>query len=173
MKPNIEMTKNTMILMAGIAASGLLFFLLIRPASLRVSKVSQEVKVLDSELIGVREALKRGNNLDQERHLLKRNEVSVALNEIMRAGADLNIDFLSTNPQQIHQPQGSKHPILPINLEIQSTYKNLGLFFGILERLNKSIVTVREFTIERRQEILPEIHTELIVDIYLKEGEGE
>ena len=173
MRPNIEMTKNAMILMVGIILSGLIVYLLIRPASIKVNKVKQEVDVLNSELIGVREALRRGNTLDQERHLLKRNEVSVALNEILKAGADLNIEFLSTSPQQIQKLQKSKYPILPIKLEIQSTYEDLGLFFGVLEKLDKSIVTIREFSSEQRQEILPEIYTELTVDIYLKEGESE
>lgn len=173
MKLNIEKNKKTMIVIAGFTAIGVLFFTLIWPLSIKVSNISQDVKTLDDELANVRDDLKKGNKLDQDRHLLKRNEISVAINEIIKAGADLNINFLSTNPQQIQKLQESKYPILPINLEIRSTYKNLGLFFGVLETLNKSIVTVREFSIERRQEILPEIQTDLIIDVYLKEGEGE
>jgi len=72
LKPNIEMNKKTMIGIAGFVVIGALFFLLIRPLWGKINKISQELKVLDSELVGVREAVKKGHNLDHAGHLLRR-----------------------------------------------------------------------------------------------------
>lgn len=173
MKLNIEMDKRTTILIGAIVAVGIVFFLFIKPLWSKVSSVSQEVKVLNNELSNVRKALKKGKNLSGGgRHPLSRAEVSVAINEIMEVGASLNIDFFSTSPQQIQKIQGSKYPVLPISMELQSTYENFGAFLGALKNLSKSIVTVKQFSIKRKPAILPEISVGLIVEIYLKEGEG-
>ena len=172
MKPNIGIDKRAILLISGIALVGIVFFLFIKPLWSKVSGVSQEVKTLDSQLINIREALKGGKNLIKDRHPLSRGEVSVAINEIMEVGASLDIDFFSTSPQKVQKLKGSKYPVLPIRLEMRSTYKNFGIFLGSLENLNKSIVTVRQFNIERQPILLPEIQTELVVEIHLKEDEG-
>jgi len=172
MKPNIEIDKRTIILISGIALAGIVFFLFIKPLWSKVSDVSQEVKTLNSQLGSVREALKGRKNLNKDRHPLSRGEISVAMNEIMEVGASFNIDFFATSPQQIKKLKGSKYPVLPIRLEMKSTYENFGVFLGALENLNKSIVTVRQFNIDRQPILLPEIRVELVVEIHLKEGAG-
>lgn len=173
MKPNIEIDRKTIILISGVALAGIVFFLFIKPLWSKASSISQEVKVLSSELSDIRDALKKDTTLHKSRHPLSRGEVSAAINEIMEAGASFNIDFFTTNPQKIQKLENSKYPILPIRLEMQSTYENFGVFLGALERLDKSIVTVRQFDITRKPIILPDISVELVLEIHLKEGEGE
>jgi len=173
MKPNIEIDRKIIILISGVALAGIVFFLFIKPLWSKASSISQEVKVLSSELSDIRDALKKDTTLNKSRHLLSRGEISAAINEIMEAGASLDIDFFTTNPQKIQKLQNSKYPILPIRLEMQSTYENFGIFLGSLERLDKSIVTVRQFDIIRKPIILPDISIELVLEIHLKEGEGE
>ena len=158
--------------MSGAVLAGIVFFLFVKPLWVKVSDVSQEVKTLNSQLGSVRESLKGGKNFNKDRHPLSRGEVSVAINEIMEIGASFDIDFFATSPQQIQKLKGSKYPVLPIRLATRSTYENFGVFLGALEDLNKSIVPVRQFKIDRQPIILPEIRIELVVEIHLKEGEG-
>ena len=96
----------------------------------------------------------------------------MAINEIMEVGASLDIDFFATSPQQIQKLKGSKYPVLPIRLEMQSSYENFGAFLGALENFDKSIITVKQFEIDRKPIILPDITVELVIEIHLKEGEG-
>ena len=173
MKPNIEIDKRTIILLSGAVLAGIVFFLFIKPLWAKASSVSQEAKVLSSELSRVREALARGSDFNKGRHPLTRGKVSEAINEIMEVGASLDIDFFATSPQQIQKLKGSKYPVLPIHLEMQSTYENFGVFLGALEDFDKSIITVKQFEINRKPIILPDITVELVVEIHLKEGEGE
>lgn len=172
MKLNIDMDKRTIIFISAVVAVVVVFFLFIRPLWSKASSVSREARVLNDELSGIREALAQGSDFSKDRHPLSRGEVSVAINEIMELGASLDIDFFSTSPQQIQKSEGSKYPVLPIRLQMQSTYKSFGVFLGDLENLDKSIVTVRQFDITRNPMILPEISAELMVEIHLKEGEG-
>jgi len=172
MKPNIKISKRTIILISGVILAGMVFFLFIKPLWTKATSVSQEVKVLNGELSGVREALAQSSNLNKDRHPLSRGEVSVAINEIMEAGASLDIDFFSTSPQQVQKLKGSKYPVLPIRLAMRSTYEKFGIFLGALENLNKSIVTVKQFNIDRQPILLPEIRVDLVIEIHLKEGEG-
>lgn len=173
MKTNFEMDKKTLILIAGMVAAGLVIFLVIGPLFGKACKAAEELKALDSELADVREALEKGKTIDRKGHLLTRAEVSRAIDEITKVGASLNIDFLLTSPQPIQRPQGRKNPVLPIRMEIQSKYKDLGFFLGSLENLKESVLTVREFSIVRKEKILPKVYTYLVVEIYLEEGEGE
>jgi len=172
MKLNIEMNKRAIILISAVAVVGIIFVLFIQPLWSKVSGVSQDVKALNRELSSVRTMIKESKNFSSNRHPLSRGEVSVAINEIMELGASLDIDFFATSPQQIQKTQGSKYPVLPISMELQSTYENFGVFMGALENLSKSIVTVKQFNIERKPILLPKIAVGLIVEIHLKEGEG-
>lgn len=172
MKLNMEMDRKTVILIAGAAAAGMISFLAIGPLSGKVRRAAREVMALDNELAAVREAFKGAGRSGREGRLLTRAEVSGAIDEMTNAGAVLNINFLSTSPQQIEKPKGSKYSVLPIRMELQSEYKDLGLFLGALEGLKESIVTVKSFRVKTSQEVLPQVKTELVVEIYLKEGEG-
>jgi len=173
MKHTIEKNRRMIIIIGAVIASGVIIIFLIKPLWSKVSSVSRGVELLNNGLSNVRKTLKGGSkDLKPERHPISRREVSVAINEIMEVGVSLDIDFFATSPQQIQISEGSKYPVLPIRMELQSSYKNFGMFLGALENLSKSIVTVKQFSINRKPILLPEIIVELVVEIHLKEGEG-
>jgi len=172
MIPSIELNKKTVILIAFPILVILIIIVFIGPLFTKAKNVASQAKALDIELAEIRNALMKAKKLDQKGHLLSRNEVSSTINEITSVGNQYKINFLSTSPQQIVKNENSEYPVLPIRLEIKSTFRDLGIFLGSLSNLEKSVVTVKEFSIERDQEILPEIITVLIVEIYLKAGES-
>ena len=170
-KFNIELNRKTIALMAGIALALFVLFVLIQPLFAKVSTVSGEVKALDAELVITRNTLLRAKGINKDRHLLVRNEVSKAINEIIKIGTNLDVTILSTSPQGINKFKDSKYPVLPIHLEVQSQYKDLGLFMRDLEQLSTGVITIREFSIERNEELLPKVQTSLILEVHLEEGQ--
>lgn len=170
-KINFEWNKGTITMVAGIAAGTLLFFLLVMPLWAKAGRLAGEVKALESEMTAVREALDRSKTIKRGADFVSRNEVSRAIDEMAKVGAAMNINFIATSPQKIEQPEGMDHSVLPIRMQIQSDYKDLGAFLGALEHLEKSLVTVREFSISGEPSVLPRLSTEIIVEIHLKEGE--
>mgnify|MGYP000132608337 CR=1 FL=1 len=173
MKLDTDANKKTIILVASMVACCALAFVLMQPLLAKKRRVSKELRLLDKELSDIRATLDREKTKrGQEKYLLARGEVSKAINEIVNTGTSLNINFLSNSPDAIGKSRDSQYSILPIHMKIQSTYKDLGIFLGALENLDFAIVTVRNFSVERVLEILPEIYTDLVIEVYLKEGEG-
>jgi len=170
-KLDIAMNKKTIVVISAIVAAGLFFFALIMPLFSKASRLSSEVKALDSDLEVVREALDRSKRTKPRADFLSRLEVSIAIDEMTNVGADMNINFLSTSPQAIRQLEGMKHSVLPISMVIQSEYEDLGVFLVALEHLEKSVVTVKEFVIHGDPAVLPRLITEIVVEVHLKENE--
>ena len=170
-KINFRWSKGTIAVTAGAAAGVLLLFMLVMPLWAKAVRLSGEVKALESEMTAVREALDRSSKIKRGADFVSRNEVSRAIDEIAKVGAAMNINFIATSPQKIERPEGADHPVLPIRMQVQSEYKDLGAFLGALELLEKSLVTVREFSIRGEPAVLPRVAAEIIVEIHLKENE--
>jgi len=172
MNLNFELEKKTLIVLGVMAVAVVLFIAFVPPLWSRANALSREARTMDSDLGAIRSMLDESRHLNKDRHLLSRGEVSVAMNEIMEMGAALDIDFFETNPQPIQKDPQAGFPVLPITILLQSTYRDFGTFLGGLEDLNMSIVTVKEFNIDRDPIILPDIRVVLVLEIHLKEGEG-
>ena len=167
----IQFNKKLIIVIASVTFTATAFFLMIAPLLSKVQRVGGEVKALESEMMSSRQAIQSQDKFRQTGNLLTSQKVSLAIDEITKVGATLNINFLSISPQKIIKPQGSKYPALPIQMSLQSGYKDLGLFLGALEGLKKSIITVKSFQAEVDHQILSQIKTDLVVEVYLREGE--
>lgn len=168
--PDIELNKKTMAITGGLMVV-VVAVILLKPLFLQVDALSRELKTLEEAMVSARDAISRKKQFQQDGHLLKLQEVSRAISEMTNMGTALNINFLSTSPQTITKPEGSKYPVLPIRMDVQSEYKSLGLFLGSLENLKESIITVKSFDMTTNEAILPQVKAELVVEIYLQEGE--
>ena len=168
---NIRFDKKTVIIIAAVSAVIIAFVLMAAPLFNKVRRVGDEVTALDQEMMSARQAIQSQGKFQWTGTLLTRQKVSLAIDEITKLGATLNINFLSISPQKITRPKDSKYPVLPIHMNLQSEYKDFGIFLGALEGLNQSIVTVKSFQVNADQQILPQIKADLIVEVYLQEGE--
>ncbi|MCK4882914.1 MAG: type 4a pilus biogenesis protein PilO [Candidatus Omnitrophica bacterium] len=167
----IQWDKKTVIMVAGIAAAVIAFVLMAAPLFKEVRSAGVEVKALEQEMASVRQAIQSKDKFQEKGDLLTSQKLSLAIGEISRTGTVRNINFLSISPQKATKAQGSKYPVLPIHMVLQSEYKDLGLFLRALEGLKQSIVTVRSFEIRSGGQIPSQIRTDLVVEVYLQEGE--
>jgi Tfp pilus assembly protein PilO len=168
---NIRFDKKMIIMVAGVAIAIVAFVLMVVPLFNKIHQMEDEAKALESEMASARQVIQSQGKFQQTGNLLTRQKISIAIDEITKMGAKQNINFLSISPQRIGTPQGSKYPVLPIRMDLQSEYKDLGLFLGSLEGLKESIVTVKNFQVEVDQQVLPQIKIDLILEVYLQEGE--
>jgi len=162
--------------MVGIGAAGLVCigaYFLFMPLAGKSSAASQELRALRSELAGMRQLIETAEDHAVKGRLLTRREVSQAIDAISKVGTELNINFLSTKPQNIIQPEGAQYLVLPIRMQIQSGYKDFGLFLGRLGTLEHSVVTIQSFQASQDGSDPSAIRVELVVNIHLKEGEDE
>lgn len=167
----IQPDKKTIIIIVGIAAAVIAFVLMAAPLFKEVRSMGIEVKVLEQEMASVRQAIQLKGKFRKKGDLLTGQRLSRAIGEISRTGTVKNINFLSVSPQKVIKTQGSKYPILPIRMVLQSEYKDLGLFLRALEGLKQSIVTVRSFEIRSGGQVPSQIRTDLVIELYLQEDE--
>jgi Tfp pilus assembly protein PilO len=169
--PDIELNKKTVAVIVGVVVVVVIAVFLLKPLFLKVDALGRELKTLEEEMVSSREVISRKELFRRDGHLLKRQEVSRAIGEMTDMGGTFNINFLSTSPQIITRPEGSPYPVLPIRMNVRSEYKDFGLFLGGLENLKGSIVTVKSFDVTTGESILPRVKVELVVEVYLREGE--
>ena len=71
------------------------------------------------------------------------------------------------SPQKIQKKNGTEYKILPVTMQIESTFKTLGIFMGSLDDLEKSLVRIKSFDINPDKDKPKVLITDLVVDIYL------
>jgi hypothetical protein len=154
----------------GVALMSVFAFIL--PLWYKAARLTEEVRILDGELGAIRRLVDENGKMNGEQRPIAKGQASLAINEIMETALALGLDLLSTSPKNVIKDKNSQYPVLPLRLELKSSYKNLGLFLGRLQELQKSIVVVDEFHIKRDAVILPDIYADVTVHLVLKEGEG-
>jgi len=167
----ITLNKKILVPISGIVLIAVIFIIMIGPLFGRVRKAGEEANALEREMIAARDSMKTRGKFQKTGNLITRQRVSLAIDEITRIGATLEINFLSISPQPITKTVNSKYPILLIQMDLRSEYENLGNFLGALEKLQESIVTIRSFEMNYNQKVSSKIETELVVEIHLREGE--
>lgn len=154
----------------GVAGGLILFFaFLIRPLSGRVHLKEEELRVVEQKLEEGREMIKVAGRWGQAGTLLRKEEISLAMDEITKAGQSFDVSFVSISPREAEAVPGVPCRRLPIEIDVKSRYQDLGMFLGSLEKLKKSVVTVRQFVLSR-DEIQPSsVNARVLVDIYLND----
>lgn len=93
--------------------------------------------------------------------------MSHAIDELTKYGKSKGIDFIFISPKEMRKEKGSQYKILPVEMEIESTYEQLGVFLGSLDDLEKGLFRVKSFDITPNKEKATRLMTSLVVDIYL------
>ena len=92
------------------------------------------------------------------------------MEELTRQGKSGGINFVSLTPGAVEDTEGREYRILPIEMEIESTYEALGHFLGLLDEMEKSLLKVQSFNVVTKGEDPSKIHTRLTVYLYLAKG---
>jgi Tfp pilus assembly protein PilO len=167
----IQVEKKIIIIAGTVAMVMVASVLMIVPLWNKAGSKAAEVKILEEEMLSARQALQSGKKLQKTGTLLTRRKISLAIDEMTKIGAANNVNFQSISPQKITKKKDAIYPVLPIRMVLQSGYQDLGAFFGALEGLEESIITVKSFQIEADPQALPLVRTDLVVEVYLREGE--
>jgi Tfp pilus assembly protein PilO len=93
------------------------------------------------------------------KRLISPQEVPAVIEGLAKEGRDLQINFNSITQKEIKY-MADDSAVLPVQIEMEGRYEQLGSFFGILNSGNNSIVTVDSFEIRGRS-------ASLLVNIYL------
>ncbi len=156
--------KNVTAALSAIVLLFALFIFVYFPALKEIRKKNVLWKGLSEQLKnveGLRDFQKTGIN----KRLISRQELSWVLDKITEMAKARFINFKSITQEQIMALNGYR--VLPVRIELEGDYKQLGLFSGDLENIQDALVTVENFQVNPVEKALPRILSFLTLNIYL------
>jgi len=165
----IELTQEQLIIavavMVGAIVLGLYLFLY-SPLINKLKLAHLESKAIETDVFQARDEIPSLRIRDTKKGLITEEGVSLAIDELTKQGKSKGVNFISMTPKKIEKGE-PQYKILPIEMDIESTYEELGAFLGSLEELKKSLVTVRSFNIASINQKSVELKTKLVVNMHL------
>ena len=172
----MELTRKRLIgIIAGAAAIIVLglYLFLYRPLIARLMTARLNCKTAEAEVLQVRAVVASLKTADIKKGLITEKDISIAIDELTSQGKSKRINFTSITPKKIEKAKDPRYKILPVEMGMESTYKDLGIFLGSLDELEESLVEVRHFKITPHKEDPEKLKTKLVVDIYLSGQNAE
>lgn len=151
-----------------IVAIGTYLFLY-RPVINKLKIQHLECRTIESEANQAQEAIAALKKKDKKT-ILNETDVSIAIDELTRLAKSKGLNLISMTPKQVKEKE-AHYKILPIEMEVGSTYEDLGVFLGALDRLEKSLATIDSFSVISEKERSLNLKTKLVINMYLVSGE--
>ena len=162
--------KQKRLLAVGIGAliGLLLLFGIYVPLALRLKDKGKELSGLTTQMHAAQAMILSAQKAYPETlYLPSQEELSWVMDEVTETGKGLGIDFRSIHPEAI-QKAPSGYSFMPVEMKLESSYKELGQFIGALRTLKKGFVTVERFEITRDEKILPKLNCRLLMKLILR-----
>lgn len=183
----IDMAKNRKIvipIIAGIIIFLILFFVVLAPTRKEIAGKNKKWRELKTQLVAARSKLENfkvdkptieAKVEELRRRLPSKSPTSMILEELTKKGKQLNIEFVSIAPQQLQQDivAESECKVVPININMKATYRDLGEYLGLVENLESSFATVKGFEATKDERTFPKLTVNMRIYTYvLEEGQG-
>ena len=141
--------KKPILMGGGVILAAILYAVFYAPLAGKLHQAALRCFALEKEALAVRSAAASLKNSGQKpagnRALLLENDISAALEDLTRAGKIHKVRFSSLTPREASADSGSGYRSLPVEIEAESGYQEMGIFLGDLENLPKGLVTVESF----------------------------
>ena len=171
----IELTRERLIIavIAGIIVIALaVYSIFFAPLISKVRAKYLECKSVEGDALECRNIIQSSGK--GERILITEEDISYAIDELTRHGKFKGVNFISMNPKKIEKKnKNSQYKVLPIEIKLESTCEELGVFLGSLDDLEKGLDKVKSFDITADKEDPSKLTTDLIAEIYISGREHE
>jgi len=171
----IEITKEklmTLVPIAVLIAVIGVFLTFYIPLIQRSRELHIQCKSIEEKERKTKNVIKFASVISSRRVLMTEEDVSYATDELTRLGKERGVDFISIRPGEMQKDESAEYKILPVELQLESTYKQLGMFLGSLDDVEKSLITVKSFNVVPDPENTSRLMTDLVVDVYLSGREN-
>ncbi len=173
----LELTQEKMIIaIAGIIAAAALIVYIVFYAPLLggIKKKYIECKSIENDVIDMRTIIKGAGKVYGDRILSTEEEVYGTLDELTKHGSKIEgVNFLSIKPKEIKKEKGAEYKIMPVELKVESSYEQLGVFLGSLDDLEKGLVKVKSFDIDRDETKPGQFITDVTIEVYISGRESK
>lgn len=163
----MEMPNKKIQIFAAIAIGALgLYIILYRPLTINIEKARIQHRSVEDKLSNAEHVIALATKIKIERTLPFEPEDLLAIEEIVKHGESRKIEFISIAPKKAEKKGPKPIKTWPIQVEIESTYEDLGVFLKSFDELRQSLVKVKSITIAPSQDENPYLlHTDLVLDV--------
>ena len=172
----MEITKERSIAIISAAVTIVLiglYLILYRPFISQIKALASESKSIEHEVSQARGSLATLKAQDINKGIIGEADTAPAIEEITKQGKLNGITFISITPAEVKKSQHPQCRILPINMEVEGSYKELGIFLGTLDNLKKGLVTLKKFSIGSDEKNPQKLISNIIADLYISSKNAE
>ncbi|NQU95201.1 MAG: type 4a pilus biogenesis protein PilO [Candidatus Omnitrophica bacterium] len=169
---NIEITpekKIIAIITAVLVLAITIYVIFFAPLFVKLKIKFSEYMAIEHEVRQYRSIIESAGKVYSERTLQSEEDVSRSIDELAKHGKVKDVKFISINPEKVVRKEDTQYKVLPVEMELESTYAGLGVFLGSLDDLEKTLVKVKSFNISHDKNDPTKFITDLEVEVYLSE----
>lgn len=156
---------------AAVAVVTLLLFgyylFLYRPLSRDLKAKAKECREIEGRVAAARANSRTPGSETDKHKMISEEGVSAAIEEVTAQGKMLGVNFLSITSRQLEHLEGKPYRVLPIEMELESSYEALGKFLGSLDGLRRCLATVRTFETVPASDETIKLKTRFTVNLYV------
>jgi Tfp pilus assembly protein PilO len=163
----IEVTNKqiTMVSAAVIMVAGM-HFIFCRPIMKDLKTKVQTYRVLDAQVRDARGVIASAGKITEERDLLSEREVSVAIDELAKTGKSMTVAFQSIRPRELAQGPDPRCKVLPVDLTVEATDRQMVSFMGALDDLKRNLITISSFDVVPDKDDPTKLRATMTVNLY-------
>lgn len=154
--------KKIIFIPAGIVSIIIVF--LYFPLAGKIAKKNQELSGLNVQLKSLNENLRIIQELKVNKRLIKEEEASLVIDTITKQCRPHSLELKSITQKEENIKDG--YSLLPVYLEIEGEFKQIGLFLSFLREFEGALITVENLEIRRADLPLPKISGVVTITIY-------
>ena len=164
----LDKQKRAVIIGSGALLILLLLFGVYGPLVPQLENKGKELSGLTPQVYAAKaEILSAQKAYPESFYLPTQKELSWVMDEVTETGKGLGIDFRSIHPEAI-QKDPSGYSFMPVEMKLESSYKELGQFIGALRTLKKGFVMVERFEIARDEKNSPKLNCQLLMKLIVR-----
>lgn len=154
-----------------LISSGTVFLIILflyLPLMGRSAGKNKELSGLNAQLELVNDNLRIVRELKVNKRLIKEDEAYLAIDAISKQREINSLELKSINQKEKIIKDG--YSILPVYLEVEGEFKELGSFLGFLREFEGALITVDDLQVRRVDPVSSRIAGLIMFGIYLKNG---
>jgi len=174
----IRLIKENRVIVASVAVlivASVTYVIIFAPLINRLGAKYKEYRLYNDRIVDALNLIEYARGINASfgsRILISEKDAAKGLEEFVRHGKSIGINFISIKPSEIIVKQNTPYKILPVELDIESTGEQFVDFMGSIDELKKAIVTVNSFEVTPDKQNPKRINANVVVNIYLSASDS-
>jgi len=164
---NIELTRGKLIIViCGVIALIVLVVVYV-PLIKELRTCCLESESCENQVINARKTIESTGKIDAQEIPITEKNISGSIDKFTKYCSLAGISVLSISPKEMTKHEDLQFKVLPIDMEIRSTFQQFASFIGSLVELKSGLIKVRGFDLTPDAEDRLKVRAKLALDMYL------